>query len=366
MPRAFILSLALLLSSLAAASDTLTGANAEPETRALYTHLKAIAKDHILFGHQETTAYGIGWQGDPGRSDVKSVTGAYPAVYGWDFFELVEAGTPEKLERFRSLVSEAYQRGGINTFSWHMYNPVTGENFYDTTPAVAAILPGGDKHDHYKTSLDAIAAFALSLKGRNGGHIPIIFRPFHEHMGNWFWWGKKHCTPEEYVALWRFTVDYLRDQKGVHNLLYAYSPNIAYGPSSGGAYLSRYPGDAYVDILGLDAYVKDMTAALGPIRQLVELARERGKVPALTEAGYPDGLSKTTQTDWYTTALLAPLAGDPVAREIAYVLVWRNASKDHYWVPYPGGPGEEDFRKFHAHPIILFEDKLPNMYALSN
>ena len=94
------------------------------------------------------------------------------------------------------------------------------------------------------------------------------------------------------------------------------------------------------------------------------MARERGKVAALTEAGYPEGLSKMSGHDWYTRMLLEPLKSDPIAREIAYVLVWRNAQKDHFWVPYPGHPGVDDFRAFHADPMILFEDALPDMYAV--
>lgn len=360
----FLLGLANWVFDAARAESLLVDAQAEPETQALFLQLQRLATDHILFGHQDTTAYGVGWRAEPNRSDVKSVTGSYPAVYGWDFANVRQNGGEMPGALCRELVIESYRRGGVNTFSWHMFNPVTGKNFYDTTPAVAAILPGGEKHAEYKEALDLLAAFAHSLKGRDGsGHIPIIFRPFHEQLGNWFWWGRQDCTAEEYVALWRFTVEYLRDEKGVHNFLYAYSPNIGYGRESDGAYLERYPGDDYVDILGLDAYVKNMDEALKAIREIVTLARDRGKIAALTEAGYPDGLSKTDRRDWYTRALLEPLRNDSIAQGIAYVLVWRNAHEDHFWVPYPGHPGEEDFRAFYADPMILFEDGLPNMYV---
>ena len=51
--------------------------------------------------------------------------------------------------------------------------------------------------------------------------IPIIFRPFHEPNGGAFWWGDRHATPEQYKALWRFTVGYPRDRKGLHNIIWA-------------------------------------------------------------------------------------------------------------------------------------------------
>lgn len=363
---ASVLLLALLNSAcdVAHAGGLLADDQAEPETRALFLQLRRLAKEHILFGHQDTTAYGVGWKAEPDRSDVKSVTGSYPAVYGWDFANVRQPEGEMSRELCRKLVIEAYRHGGVNTFSWHMFNPVTGENFYDTTPAVAAILPGGDKHAEYRQALDLLADFAHSLKRRDGtGHIPIIFRPFHEQLGNWFWWGRAHCTAEEYVALWRFTVEYLRDKKDVHNFLYAYSPNISYDGEGNSAYLERYPGDEYVDILGLDAYVKHMDEALGAVREVVTFARDRGKIAALTEAGYPNGLSKTNRQDWYTRALLEPLKHDAIARGVAYVLVWRNAHDDHFWVPYPGHRGVDDFRAFYADPTVLFEDGLPNMYA---
>lgn len=55
--------------------------------------------------------------------------------------------------------------------------------------------------------------------------VPVLFRPWHEHTGSWFWWGEKLCTPEEYKALWHMTVDILRSD-GVDNALYAYSPAV--------------------------------------------------------------------------------------------------------------------------------------------
>ena len=70
--------------------------------------------------------------------------------------------------------------------------------------------------------------------------------------GNWFWWGKNHCTVEEFKELYRFTVTYLRDSLQVHNFLYAFSPDCGFTTEKG--YLERYPGDEYVDVVGMDNY----------------------------------------------------------------------------------------------------------------
>src|SRR6266516_6998813 len=106
----------------------------------------------------------------------------------------------------------------------------------------------------------------------------------------WFWWGARHATPDEYRQLWRFTVEYLRDRRGVHNLLWAYSTDVF---DTKQAYLERYPGDAYVDVLGFDDYQSVRTPATRDLfahrlRDVVELAEARGKIPALTETGVED------------------------------------------------------------------------------
>lgn len=347
--------------------------HATKETQALYANLKRLAPESVLFGHEDDLAYGVTWKEEPGRSDVKETVGSYPAVYGWDIGKL-ELGVEKNIDsvRFdamRGWIQEGYMRGGVITISWHAFNPVTGGDTWDTTPAVAAILPGGSHHEVYKTQLDRLAAFFKSLTAKRQWWkrkhaIPVIFRPFHEHTGSWFWWGHDLTTTEDYVALWRFTVEYLRDEKDVHNLIYAYSPDVT---SSDEQYLERYPGDTYVDVLGVDNYhdmredsrVPDMTARL---RRVVLLAEAKNKIPVLSETG----LEGIPDTDWWTQRLLASITADPVASRIAYVLVWRNANEEdkpgHFYGPHPDHPSAPDFIEFRNHPLILFEDDLPDLY----
>jgi mannan endo-1,4-beta-mannosidase len=229
--------------------------SATTETRALFTNLQRGARDRVLFGHQDDLAYGVEWWAEPGRSDVRETAGSYPAVYGWEVGDL-ERGSAANLdgvdfERMRGWIREGYQRGGVITITWHMSNPVTGGDAWDTTRAVHAILPSGTRHAAYCAWLDAFAAFVGDLRGAMGEPIPMVFRPFHEMTGGWFWWGASQTTPDEYRELWRFTVEYLRDRKQVHNLLWAYSTDVFDSPSQ---YLARYPGDEYVDVLGFDDY----------------------------------------------------------------------------------------------------------------
>ena len=111
-------------------------------------------------------------------------------------------------------IQAAFERGGVITVSWHAPNFVTGGSFYDTTgDVVTKILPGGSHHTNFTAILDDIA-YNLGNLEYMGEDIPIIFRPWHEFNGNWFWWGSSYCSKQDFKNLFRFTVEYLRDVKG--------------------------------------------------------------------------------------------------------------------------------------------------------
>jgi mannan endo-1,4-beta-mannosidase len=360
------------------AAGILVDHDATDETLALFHSLDALRGEHTMFGHQATLAYGYHWEGDSARSDVNDVAGSFPALYGWDIRDFwwaqlsSEEETDQLFQQSLEWARQGIERGGVLTYAWHMSNPVTGESFYDTTSAVHAIIPGGEKHDEYKKTLDMVAEYFNELSP-----YPIIFRPFHEHNGDWFWWGKGLASEEDYISLWRFTVDYLRDTKGVHNLLYAFSPDRSRIDinSFKTEYFYAYPGDDYVDIIGLDNYwdvghpANDASEELQQkqfIRSLTytaQLADSLGKISALTETG----LEAIPDPDFWTDKMLAALEANEWTKEITYVQVWRNANfereqRDHYYAPFPGQVSDEDFLKFVGTDRILLEDELPEMY----
>lgn len=361
--------------------------DATAETKALLYNLDQVRARATLFGHQDDLAYGVNWRDEPGRSDVKETAGAYPAVYGWELGDL-ERDSLDNLdgvnfEKMKGWIREGYERGGVVTIAWHMNHPVTDGNAWDRTPGIAPILPDSSHHHVLVQNLDKFAAFVADLRSSKGGRdhpIPLIFRPWHEHNGDWFWWGKGLNAEADYVALWRFTVEYLRDVKGLRNLLYAFSPDRSRIDIErfNDDYLYAFPGDDYVDIMGLDNYwdvgqpssPEDSTQKADNLRRslryTVELAEAHGKVPAMTETG-SNALPNPT---WYTGTLLSAIRHDEATRRLAYVVVWRNANAqfdrpDHFYAPYPGHPAAEDFVKFRNDPAILFEADLPPMYRIS-
>ncbi len=367
--------LVIVLSWLAVAEScagpSLTDKQATKETVALYKNLQKLSRKHILFGHQHATEYGHGWFGDTGRSDVKSVTSSHPAVIGVDFSGL-SGRTEREIERNLSLLqknmADTYNRGGITTVAWHFTNPVTPQTgFYwkdgVSAPAVRNLLAGGSHHEQYKTILKTIAKLAHSTRGQDGKLVPMIFRPYHEQDGSWFWWGRAHCTAQEFTGLWQFTVGYLRDSLNVHNFIYAFSPDCIFTTEE--QYLERYPGDDFVDIVGMDDYADfgrngryNLEAGVQKLRIVTAYADKAGKLAAFTETG----LESIPDTVWWTEKLLPALRAEGV--RMAYVLVWRNDTRSptHFYAPYPGQASEADFKTFYADPFTLFEADLRHVY----
>lgn len=330
-----------------------------------------------MFGHQDATVYGIGWVGDSARSDVKSVCNDFPAVVGFDLGHL-ELGDSCNLDgvpfdRMRCAIIEQFDRAGVVTVSWHCDNPLTGESAWvkpDSLTAqqkqtVASILEGGVHHEKFLGWLDRVADFLKSLETPYGVRVPVIFRPWHEHTGSWFWWGKDVCSKEQYQQLWQMTVDRLKDQ-GVVNVLYAYSPG-ADSEASEQNYMERYPGDELIDLLGLDIYCSaaegDTTALNGFSRQLdshlsmmQKIVKTHQKPMAITETGY-EGIP---MDNWWTGVLSPVLNKYPVA----YALVWRNAhdKAGHFFAPYPGQRSVKDFVAFYNDKRSLFLHDINALY----
>lgn len=351
-----------LTTSILAASTKPTDPKATTETVKLYQNLKELQHRGLMFGHQDDLAYGEGWVYEEGRSDVKDACGDYPAVYGWELGHL-ELGDTYSLDsvhfdKIQGWIKNVYKRGCVNTISWHLRNPFTGGSSWDTSSkeVVKSILPGGEKHELFKIYLDKLAGFFAGLKTEDGTFIPVLFRPFHEHTGSWFWWGKNLCTVDEYKQLWRFTINYLQNDKNIHHILYSYSTDRFNGEKE---YLERYPGDDIVDILAFDLYDRgpDYPATLKRCAEtVVKLAREKDKIATVSETGGPIA----NDTTWWTEKVLKTLK--PL--DLSYVLVWRNPCQPAghgAFAPYKGSPDSENFIEFYNDPKTLFQKEVTKL-----
>jgi len=321
----------------------------------------SVEQGKIMYGHQDDLMYGHGWCLSRNAqkyeySDVKDVCGAYPAVYGLDLGG-IELGNPLNLDKnpfpqMRASAIAHYEKGGVVTFSWHPRNPLTGGDAWDISSkeAVASVLEGGQKHEVFMEWLSRAADYLESFKTSDGKAVPLIFRPWHEHTGSWFWWGRGLCTPEQYKALWSLTYNYMVNERGLDNLVWAYSPGA--GGITEELYMERWPGDDMVDIIGVDCYQygspEQYSAELRNALDIMSsIGKEHGKMLALTETGY-EGIPDAS---WWTGTLYPAIKDYPVV----YVLTWRNASDmpGHFFAPFPGQVSAEDFKAFASSDKIV-------------
>ena len=359
----------------------LVDADATDATRSLFAYLRDIRGEGMLFGHQHTTNYGESFdEADGVASDVLAATGDHPAVFGFDTLIIEGRERPGRLDNTREenalilgdKIREAHDLGGISTLSVHMENFVTGGDFYDTSgDTLRAVLPGGSHHQDLVEYLDLIALAADGAVTEDGTHIPVVFRPWHENAGSWFWWGAAFGTPGEYQELFRFTVEYLRDVKDVHNFLYAFSPGGGFGGDAD-TYLRTYPGDDFIDLLGVDTYDSTgaseagLTAITQDLGMIANLADERGKISAFTEFGLTGGVrpdGENANITWYTD-LLDAIRADPEASRNAYMLTWANFGGST--TPYTPTEGEmlPDFQAFHLDPYSYFADDVTGAFDI--
>jgi mannan endo-1,4-beta-mannosidase len=164
---------------------------------------------------------------------LQTATGKWVALLGADYNSSITTPTPTLISWFKA--------GGLVAVSDHLPSP--------GGTLASIIVPGGTGNSAWMATLDQRAA---ALKTLQDSGVVVIWRPFLEMNGGWFWWGNGDVTA--FVALWRHMFNYFTTTKGLHNLLWNYSPNI-------GANVTKYyPGDAYVDIVGLDGYYAEPTS----------------------------------------------------------------------------------------------------------
>ena len=257
--------------------------------------------------------------------------------------------------QIRKMAKWFYERDGILTVSWHVVNPITSQwpgikepngagsawevemLSADGLNAVRSVLPGGENHALFNSWLDRLAKFFLSWRDSEGKLIPFLFRPYHEHSGSFFWWGRGRCYDEEYAALFRYTVDYLRG-RGLHNIIFMYNTDKVYSRED---FLRGYPGDAYCDFLSIDWYgsgAEFERNVKNAFDFLSEMAAQRGKLFALSECGpLSDGLQR----------VLADY-------KCSYLLTWRNAPPRHP-MPQFKAPTAKQLKKMTAEERARYE-----------
>ena len=329
--------------------------SATEQTISLLAYLKDVGSKYLLFGQKHATTEGLTTYGSTSgsESDVKNAVGASPAVYEWDFEDT-------KSIDLAKVIKAAYKKNGIISLTANMPNFAASSS---STDFVSSILPDGVNNKAYTAYLDNIAEFANNI------NIPIIFRPFNFTDKDDFWW--EQCTPMQYIKLYRYTVDYLKNTKGVHNFLYCYSSSEVDSKES---FFSRYPGEPYVDILGFNIYDNDFanadTETDNDCLEISNSEEAENKIVALTEIGPNTSfkVKNNTNKEWYSGIVDA---FKPKEARISYAVVGANTSLNQFCVPYRNhflfGNHEmlQDFVDFYNDESIAFGNSLDKVYEVN-
>lgn len=339
------------------------------QTLALYANLKKLQNTkQFMFGQEffNSFKYSSGSaHGEEDYSDSKAVTGAHPAVLGSDFHYYIDKSATERAYHTEA-VRWAYQQGYVITFDWHMKGRGTSTHEYTETTKglVNSILTNvNDDRAWFLGELDKVIDIINNDLVVNGERIPIIFRPFHEMNGAWFWWGSQSTNATNYRAFYQLVVDYVRAR--THSVLFCWSPNTPVN-------FDYYPGDDYVDILGVDAYEVNADNLRPQLAAIVDYAQEKKKVAVLSETGNRtnNGNSPGDEASLYWKDQVLPaIVDDPSGKsqKIAWVLTWINSSWSFPYVPHvhSSALAKQSFIDFKNSDQVIFGDELPDMYTLA-
>lgn len=260
--------------------------NATAQAERLLQYLAATAGQALITGQHTQTkpmeelAY------------IKAATGRSPKLVGFEL--LAYSPNINEQDATEECLAEVYQNRGtldtalrlakekdvIITFSFHWFSPIGGrdKSFYakNTDFDAAKVLEQGTpERAAFYRDMDVIAR---ELEHFKAAGIPILWRPFHESDGSWFWWGAK--GPEVARELYKLMFDYYVNVWHLDNLLWVWNCRLASG----------YPGDEYVDVISADIYLQQY-AKTDYAEDYYKLVREttKNKVVALAEVGYlPD------------------------------------------------------------------------------
>ncbi|MGP4042507.1 glycosyl hydrolase [Gracilibacillus sp. D59] len=261
----------------------LSNSKASYEAKRLFEYICSIYGKNILSGQQESDGKA---PADDELDYIKAKTGKLPAIRGLDYIN-------EDYQSINNRSIEWWEKGGIVSICWHWGTPPDGTGYESSkgTIDLEEVLTEGT--DLYKGMLAKMDEVAEELKKLQVAGVPILWRPFHEFDGGWFWWGKGGAV--QFIKLWRFMYHRYTNYHGLNNLIWVlgYSGEIKDG---------WYPGTEYVDIAGADTYNPGPQADL--YQKVVDIVGE--KVPvAFHECGTipnPDEmLEKNAKWVWFLT-----------------------------------------------------------------
>jgi hypothetical protein len=334
---------------------------ATQETKNLYNNIATIANSsQFAFGQEFPLSFRLGsLRSDLSTSDCYDVTGDHPGVYGIDPHYMLYK-TSEQKQTHIDEAKHAYNNGSIVTFDFHQQSKTDNKIYFDELTSATdkslmydIVNDFNGSRNWFNGEMDQIIDIINNDLG-----FPIVFRLYHEMDGDWFWWGTdatNHST-QLYIDFYRLAVEYIKERTDL--VLFAWSPNQQLDES-------YYPGDAYVDVVGIDMY-NPVTATLKDnLIELSTFADNHGKVAALTETGKSNYVN-LTPTFWTSNILGAIEAGGSDIK-IAWALAWFNApwhsSQNDLYIPDSNSSTtvKNDFIEFYNSNTTLFQQEVKSL-----
>lgn len=337
----FILVLTLFFPTLSSAS--VSDPNATAETVKLYDRLQCAKGGPYLWGYQTPGMYNDNSDICSKRSESFNISGKDPLIWGFQF-KMADSGSQNYMKRLEciNLAKRIYRAGGIIYITFSPGNYVTGGNQYDSTGSpVINILPAGSARTSYLADLDQLSELLQSLTDDEGNLIPVLLKPWAECDGGWFYWSCYGSSTSGYISLWQDMVDYLRNTKNIHSILYMYSPDFGY---NGNGAQDGYPGDDYVDLIGVNNYENTIANVMQYYEEGVALALDHDKIFGISE-----GLKSNPDTATYWMDFLNMiLSNSTVSKNLSFIFFW---SSD-IWGPKSGRVDSESYISFVNNPKI--------------
>lgn len=297
--------------------ETLVNPNATQQAKNVYAFLREQSGKKTLSGAQSSHS---------NKNDfvdyIAQQTGRHPALAGYDFIFLHYSPTPDGwtwVQNYNdiSAAKEQWNANGLVSYMWHWNVPATEKAwkegdmdayaFYSSNTNFdikEALKPGTWQNDFIMQDIKEVAGYLQILEDEN---IPVIWRPLHEAAGNydiyggngaWFWWGRGGAEPCK--QLWRLLYDQLVGVYGLDNLIWVWTADVPVGAED--QWGEWYPGDEYVDIVGVDIYASDTEAKTRQYQALVDMTKGR-KLVTVSECGnIPDPakcMSEGNKWSWF-------------------------------------------------------------------
>lgn len=265
---------------------TLSNKNADEVTKNVYAYICEVYGEQIISGQQESTwVDGSEYE----MNYLQNATGKLPAMRGLDFMNDDFDGVVERAKDW-------WNKGGIVTICWHCGPDFSGN--YDNCKNDeiqnwdAVLTDGTPENKAFVENMDK-AGKALAELQEAG--VPVLWRPFHEFDGAWFWWGKGDS--DNFKRLWIMMYDHFTYDLKLNNLIWVlgYSHN---GTDYMGKPARWYPGDEYCDIVGADSYEVDINGAEERLHKIVKKITKGTKPLIFHECGLIPTEEQLKETPW--------------------------------------------------------------------